>query len=116
MIVSIGVLASALVAVISASTLISLLPGNALAKRDIAAAKTYCESLIPEIDAYQRAHGAYPLDISLITRSSDVPRLLRGFRYYLSDGSEFSMSFVDPRGIMNFIGYNSHVRTWSEWQ
>lgn len=112
---------AALVAVVSASTLVSLIPGRELVKGDIAAAKKYCESLIPEIDEYQRAHGAYPLDISLIPQSGEVPRLLRGsqsrgeFCQYWSDGSEFSFNFGDPRGIMNFIGYNSHVRRWSEW-
>ena len=43
----------------------------------------------------------------------EVPRLLRGSQcYYSSDGSEFTFNLTDPRGMMNFIGYNSRTRRW----
>ena len=103
------------VALVSASTLLSLVPGAAVARRDIAAARSYCESLIPAIDEYQRTHGAFPSNIVFVAKDREVPRLLRGVTYYWSDGTEFTINFGDPRGMMNFIGYNSETRRWSEW-
>ena len=104
-----------LVACVSASALLSLVPGTALAKRDIAAARSYCDSLIPAIDQYQRTHGVFPSNIVFVAKDREVPRLLRGVTYYWSDGNEFIINFGDPRGMMNFIGYSSETRRWSEW-
>ena len=101
--------------VLSASFFISLIPGRALVKHDIVAAKTYCESLIPAIDKYRRQNGVYPLEISTVAQDKVVPRLLRSTRFYWSDGQTYRFNFGDPRGMMNFVGYNSLTLHWEEW-
>ena len=101
--------------VLTASLIISLIPGKALAKHDIAAASTYCESLIPSIDRYRQEHGVYPLEIATVAQGEDMPRLLRNTRFYWSEGPAYGFNFGDPRGMMNFVGYNSHTRLWDEW-
>ena len=40
--------------VLTASLVISLIPGRVLVKHDIAAARAYCESLMPGIDRYRQ--------------------------------------------------------------
>jgi len=105
---------AALVAVVSASAPISLVPGRYLARRDIAAAKKRCESLIPQITEYRVAHGVYPRNIS-VAASDEVSGLARACAY-ASDGAHFSFTLGDPRTIMTFIGYESRTRQWSEWR
>jgi hypothetical protein len=105
----------ALVMLVSASSVASLAAGGVLADRDIAAAKEYCQPLIAAVEAYHAEHGAYPADVSDILGNRVTPRLLRGHRFYWSNGVTFEMTFGDPRGMMNFIGYNSETHRWSEW-
>jgi len=106
---------SVLVSIVSASTLISLLPGSELAKHDIATAKAYCDTLISQIEREKRAHGVYPPDLSAFWRQGDGPRLVRRGLHYSSDGVQYEMTFGDPRGIMNFVSYRSINPGWSEW-
>jgi len=35
--------------------------------------------------------------------------------FYWSDGLTYGFNFGDPRGMMNFVGYNSQTRQWDEW-
>jgi hypothetical protein len=102
--------------VLTESLLISLIPGRLLANRDIAMAKTYCESLIPVIDRYRQEHGAYPLVLATVVQGGDVPHPLRRGRFYWSDGKTYSFDIGDPRGMMNnFVGYSNQTRRWSNW-
>src|SRR5262245_38969026 len=48
------------IAIVVASTLVSLPIGTAKLEQDIQAAKGYCESLIPRLEAHKRQHGMYP--------------------------------------------------------
>jgi hypothetical protein len=106
---------SVLVSIVSASTLISLLPGRELAKHDIATAKAYCDALISQIEQHKRTRGVYPPDLSAFRRQGDGPRLVRRNLHYWSDGVHYEMTFGDPRGIMNFVSYGSMNPRWSEW-
>ena len=101
--------------VLTTSLVISLIPGRALVKHDIAAARTYCESLMPGIDRYRQEHGVYPLTIAVVAHGENMPRLLRNTSFYWSDGLTYGFNFGDPRGMMNFAGYNSQTRQWDEW-
>jgi hypothetical protein len=101
--------------VLMASLAVSLIPGYALVTHDIAAARTFCEALIPRIELYHQEHGAYPLEIAVVMRDEGVPYLLRKGRFYWSDGQVYRLDFGDPRGIMNGIGYMSQTGQWHEW-
>jgi hypothetical protein len=103
------------VLVLTESLFISLIPGRILLKHDIAAAKTYCESLIPVIDKYRREHGVYPSVLGTVQQNREVPRLLRDRVFYWSDGKVYGFDFSDPRGFMNFVGYRSETRNWFNW-
>jgi hypothetical protein len=104
------------VAVVSASLPLSLIPSGAIANRDIAAAKEYCETVFPAIEQYRRMNGVYPRDLSVIQRSPQVPRLMRRFPWYWSDGSRFEIFLIDPRGLMSFISYDSQTGRWTDVQ
>ena len=106
---------AAVMFVFTASLFISLIPGRAVTKHDIAAAKMYCESLIPGINRYHQKHGVYPLEIETVVQDMDVPRLLRNTHFYWSDGQKYSFTIGDPRGMMDFIGYHSYTRQWNEF-
>jgi hypothetical protein len=97
------------------SGLISLAPGRWMAQHEIAAAKRYCEALILQVDEYEREHGSYPHDLLLLRRDPNVPHLARSLSYW-ADGSGYVFRMVDPRGTMNFIGYSSMDRQWTEWR
>jgi hypothetical protein len=105
---------TALAGAVCISGVISLAPGRWMAQHDIAAAKRYCDALILQVDEYEREHGSYPHDLSLLRRDPDVPHLARSLSYW-SDGSGFGFDMGDPRGIMNFISYTSANRQWREW-
>jgi hypothetical protein len=105
----------AIIALVCVSGVISLAPGHWMVEHDIVAAKRYCEALIVQIDDYKRAHGSYPVDMSVLHPDPNVPLLLRGDwpSIYQNHDSRFSINFTDPRGIMNWIGYDSSTREWS---
>ena len=102
----------ALVGAVCVSALISLAPGYWMVRHDIAAAERYCDALIVQVDDYKRAQGSYPADISSFRHRRDEPILVRGSLSYWSNASGFGLDFVDPRGLMNFIGYASADRRW----
>jgi hypothetical protein len=105
---------AAIAACALASTLVSLWPGREIAKHDIEVAETRCESLIPPIEDFQRVRGVYPSAIATMTERPDMRRIGQDCQYW-SDGSSFHFNLGDPRGIMNFIGFDSRTRRWSEW-
>ena len=97
------------------STLISLPVGSILLEHDIEAAKGYCESLIPELEAYRTTHGTFPANIAMVADKPTLPRLLSKSSYYWSDGAKFCFSFGNPAGMMNGFVYDSDSNRWSEW-
>lgn len=103
------------VALVAASTIVSLWPGSILRNHDIRAAKGYCESLVPKLEAFHRAHGSYPSSVEPVADTSHLPRLLRGSQFYHSDGREYSFLFSNPARMMNFIEFSGAMKSWSEW-
>jgi len=100
---------------VALSAAVSLPIGTLVLRRDIAAAKRYCEDLVPGLDAYKRAHGHYPKAIDTVTVPAGTPRLLRPYPFYTSDGASFSFWFANPGGLMDGCAYDSNHREWSEW-
>ncbi len=98
-----------------ASTVASLPIGAAILQHDIAAAKTYCESLLPQLEDYKRREGAYPADIELLGELPTPPRLLEGSRFYHGHGAEFHLSFANPAGMLNGFVYESRSSDWQPY-
>jgi hypothetical protein len=96
------------------SSLLSLPIGAVIADHDVADAERYCESLIPQLESYKRAHGTYPRALAPSIHLDDEPRLLRRSLHYSSDGTTFSFSFDDSRGLLNFREFSSETRRWSD--
>jgi hypothetical protein len=107
--------ASAGIALVAGSSLVSLPVGAALCERDIGAAKGYCESLVPRLESYRRTHGSYPTDVRLVGDVAPPPRLLADGTYYTTTGSGFRFSFVNPSGLMDGYEYDSSTGRWGKW-
>ena len=105
---------SAAIGCVAVSALASLPVGAAVASHDIRDAETYCESFIPQIQAYKRTHGEYPRQLSLAAIRRARPRLIRDRLFYSSDTSAFYFSFEDPRGLLNTMEYSSKTAQWVE--
>jgi hypothetical protein len=98
-----------------ASTIVSLVPGRMIRNYDINAAKAYCEKLVPKLEAFRLAHGAYPSSIDEISNHENLPRLVENSVFYRSDGLEYSFSFGDPYGMLNGFAFDSRTQSWSKW-
>jgi hypothetical protein len=109
-----GALSLALVA----SAQIAALPVGAwFHNRDVAAAKQFCGALIDTLDRDRQQRGSYPRDIrALLGPDARVPRLLRGDRFYLTDGSAFILSFDERDATIPHVNlYSSQSRSWSRF-
>ena len=90
-------------AIIISAFPMSILPGIYVAKYDVNNAKKYCESLIPQIEAYHAEHGHYPHDCSELELPEEKPRLIDdecyksdhsgGYILYFRDHTEFCSSY-----------------------
>jgi hypothetical protein len=107
----------AIVGIVAVSGLLSVVPGRWRAAYDVEAAKRFAQSIIPQLETYKRANGRYPADLSGVRFDPNAPRLVRDSNsvWYWSDGVQFQIDLVDPRGLLNHIGYDSETRTWREW-
>lgn len=111
---SVAVVAAA-VAAVALSLLTSLPLGHLVANRDLAGAKAYCERIIAGLEEHKQTTGAYPPDVARWWTSGDGPPLLRHSLSYSTDGGDFELTFVDPRGLMGYVSYRSRERRWVEW-
>lgn len=93
-----------------ATTCVSLLFGGKLLEADIREAKAYCEVLVPELDRVKLSIGTYPADLS--NAGARVPRLLAGFPYYLSDGTNYLFTVPDPSSLLGAFDFESGERKW----
>lgn len=99
-------------AAIFAVQLLSLPVGSALADRDIREAQTFCEGLVPRLDALKMATGTYPLDVRpVLPADEELPRLLARKSFYSSDGKAFFFEFRDP-GSFGLYEYSSSGKAW----
>ncbi|HUP62955.1 MAG TPA: hypothetical protein VNA69_21360 [Thermoanaerobaculia bacterium] len=103
------------VALVAGSFLLSVPPGILLLRRDIAAAKSYCDALVPRLEEHRRMHGAYPEKIGAVSNAADRPRLLVRDTFYMSNGVEFLFSFDNPGGMFNGFSFASTDGRWEEW-
>jgi hypothetical protein len=102
--------------VVVASTIASVLVGQLVVSYDIARAKAYCETFIPAIEQYRRAHGTYPRDLRAIPQMAGSPPRLAGQGcQYTAVESGFTFTLLDPRRLMAFISYRDSERAWVEW-
>ena len=97
------------VAVVQAA---SLPLGGFVGKRDMTAAKAYCEELVPSLEAYREEHGCFPSEarFSEISASSVArePHLLREQqRYYSPQCDDYSFTIFDPKSILGFWQFDS---------
>jgi hypothetical protein len=72
-------------------------------------------SLLPALDDYKHAHGTYPRDLKVVSGKHELPRMLRDFPYYWTDGAEFHFTFLDPSGMMNGFEYSSRSKRWAKF-
>ena len=101
-----------LVALVIASTFISIPAGMRIHEHDIRTAKIFCENLIPKIELIKINTGAYPLDIVELLNENDLPRLFNPGTYQ-SDGDNFTFKIVTcMRGGDMF---SSQRREWEPW-
>lgn len=103
------------VAAVAVSLLASLWAGTYLVLRDIADAQDYCDAIVARLDQVHQSTGHYPSDLSAFRHDGEGPRLVRQSLSYSSDGNEFELTFIDPRGIMNGLAFRSRERRWVEW-
>lgn len=96
------------------SSLTSLPVRNYILNCRISQAKSYCEALIPKLEAWKKEHGSYPKSISKVGAPDKLPMLLDS-GFYNSDGQNFYFDFVHPAGMMNGFEYSSHNHKWYEW-
>lgn len=104
-----------LVTLVMVAVLVSGLKlGGLVSQHDVAKAQAFCESLTPQLEQMKVTTGQYPLSIEPIRLTNTTfPRLvLEQFRY-TSDGTNFTLSFPDPEGILVCYVYESYRRSWN---
>ena len=109
-----GAFALALVALIQ---VVGLPLGRWLHARDVAAAKQFCDELIAKLDRERSQRGSYPTDpLSTSPGDAPLPRLLRGERFYVTNGATFVLSFDERDATVPHVNlYSSQSRAWSRF-
>ena len=100
---------------IIASSLGSTIPlGNWIAVQDVAAAKQYCQDLIPRFEVYLQQHGNYPEQIELLGDVDSPPWLLTGRSCYVFDGKKYTLSYYDNVSLYGYEHvYDSQRKVWT---
>ena len=92
---------------------LSLPIGSWVGDRDMKAAKAYCESLLPALEAYHDEHDCYPTEVTLAELIVDrEPYLLRNRQYYHGQCSGFSFQILDPGAILGSWWLDGESRQW----
>ena len=102
------------VALIIASTLISIPIGTRVLAYDVRKAMVFCEDLIPELELSKHTHGVYPQDITVLLDNRRLPDVLNG-TFYQSDGTGFTFTISNPGTIMGGKQFSSRTGEWSNW-
>ncbi len=98
------------------STLIAIPFGGKLNQSDINKAKIYCEQTAVILDIKYDLLGAYPTNLTGIITERDMPRILRGGNlYYHSQGTNYSITFSDPGGMMSGWYFIGNTKQWSQF-
>lgn len=60
--------------------------------------------------------GLYPTNLVGMIEQTDIPRILKdGNLYYHSQGTNYSITFSDPGGMMNGWDFIGNTRKWSRF-
>jgi hypothetical protein len=91
--------------------------GRWLHARDVAAARQFCDELITTLDRERSQRGSYPSDpLTTVPRDAPLPHLLRGERFYVTDGAAFILSFEERDATVPHVNlYSSQSRAWSRF-
>ena len=98
-----------------ASSYSSLALGAAFHRRDVHAAKSFCEGLRADLERQRRETGRYPDEPFADAARVRLPRLLRRDRFYQSWGDHYRFSFDDPSGSVSGFDFYSETGTWIHW-
>lgn len=105
-----------LASLVLGSTLASITMGGLLNQREIEKAKKYCEQLAVRLDQMKEQSGLYPTNLVGMIEQTDIPRILKdGNLYYHSQGTNYSITFSDPGGMMNGWDFIGNTRKWSRF-
>jgi hypothetical protein len=76
--------------------------------------KSYCQRLVPELEAYKAEHGGYPSSISQVTGDRKPPRKLRRQKigFYYGDLGQYEFHIEDQRQFFGFWVYSSGSPKW----
>ena len=102
-----------LTSLVLGSTLAAVYLGGILNTRRIDEAKAYCERLAIALDGTREETGFYPTNLTGIVQQSDLPDILKGGNlYYHSQGTNYSITFPDPGGMMNGWDFIGSTKKW----
>ena len=105
----------ALACVLFIGTQAALLPAGAmLLEQDIDQAKTYCENLVPLLEAHRAKHGTYPEELGDLVGVGDryLPRLLRSRDFYSAEAERLAFGFCVRGFFLDLHFYSSEDRQW----
>lgn len=97
------------VAIVTILISLSIFGGNILLQHDIEQAKTFCNDLVPILEAYYQKNGAYPAKIKqILPDNTKHPVLLKNKTFYSHKENSFVLHFDIPTGVfLNGWAYNS---------
>jgi len=105
-----------LASLVIGSCFASIYFGGLLNNRQINEAKSYCEQLAIQLDKVRETSGLYPTNLTEYVQQSNLPRILRGGNlYYHSQGTNYSITFSDPGGLMNGWDFIGNTKKWSQF-
>lgn len=105
-----------LASLVLGSTLIAIPFGGKLNQSEINKAKIYCEQTAVILDIKFELTGTYPTNLTEIITERDLPRVLRGGNlYYHSQGTNYSITFADPGGMMSGWVFIGNTKQWSQF-
>jgi hypothetical protein len=104
------------IAVLAISLWSSAFVCDFLYEKDMVAAKAYCESLIPKLQAYKSMHGDYPADIAVIDSGNARPRLLKKWQFYSVNAGVYVFTISDARSIGPlYWEYDPNAKSWHQY-
>ena len=102
-----------LASIVLGSTLMAAYFGGLLNDKRINEAKVYCEELAVQLDKARDTAGVYPTNLTMFIEHTPPPRILQnGNLYYHSQGSNYSITFSDPGGMMNGWDFIGSTKEW----
>jgi hypothetical protein len=102
--------------IVVGSTLTAIYLGGRLNDRRIEEAKVYCEGIANTLDSLRDSSGYYPTNLTGLVQQSDLPGILKGGNlYYHSQGTNYSITFADPGGMMNGWDFIGSTKKWSRF-